>query len=688
MQAPVAKRIPHNHELHGDVRPDDYFWLRNRDNPDVIAYLEEENRYYQEAMEPLEPLTKRLYEEMIARIPETEANVPVKDGPYFYYSRMDKELQYPIYARKRAESRDELDNAPEEVILDVNALAEDGGYLSVTELRVSPDHTRLAYLVNRDGTDEYDVQIVNLSTGDVLSDKLPKVFIGESLEWDQTGEYLFYVTVDDSQRPYQVWRHRVGTPGPDVMVYEESDITFVLTLEKSQSGQYLFLKSETKTTAEVRYLKADDPVGTLHILDARKDGVLYTVEHWGDEFLILTNEGATNFRLLHAPVGNPSQKAELFPYDEARYLEGLHPFQTALLISGRQDGMTQVWTYRDGALDRIDFDDTVYTVHVGANRAYDVDEVLLQYESYLRPRTTYGFNLSTRARTVLQIAPVAGNFDASDYHQERLWATAEDGTLVPMLAVYKRDALQSGPAPLILDGYGSYGFSLDPHFQPILLPLLDLGVVHVTAQIRGGSEMGHSWYEDGKLFHKRNTFTDFISVAKDLIERGYTSSETLAATGRSAGGLLIGAVANLSEGLFQVLMAGVPFVDVVTTMLDATIPLTSLEWDEWGNPAEPDYYAYMKSYSPYDNVTPKDYPHMLVTTGLNDPRVAYWEPAKWVARLRATKTDDNQLIMKTHMGAGHFGSSGRFNHIRELAENYAFLLDKIGVQIPSASTQA
>lgn len=681
MDLPKATRIPHPHHLHDDTRADDYYWLRARENPEVIEYLEAENRYHESVMRPLEPLTERLLEEMLARIPEAETKVPVQQGDFYYYSRMAKSLQYPIYVRKRAASREALPSAPEEVLLDLNALAADGGYLSVTAQRISPDQTRLAYLENRDGTDSYTVYVKDLGTGALLPDRISGLFIFGSLEWDATGEYLFYITIDESQRPYRLWRHHLGSAEPDQLLYEETDITYRVSLSKSRSGRYLFLQSANKTTSEIRYLDAEQPLQALTLFDARRSGIEYELEHWGEAFLILTNEGATNFRLLHAPVTAHAlaERRELFPYDASRYLQQLYPFRDALLLAGRQDGLTQIWVYRDGTLTNLTWDEPLYTVSIGSNRSYATTEVLLQYESFLTPQTTYSYQFSTGTRTCLQVAPVSGEYDPAQYRQERLWATATDGVKVPMAIAYRAGALAKGPAPLILYGYGSYGANSDPRFDPFRLPLLDRGIIFVTAQIRGGAEMGRSWYEDGKLLKKRNTFTDFIAAAQDLIERGYTTTPQLAARGGSAGGLLLGAVANMAGDLFQVMMPAVPFVDVVTTMLDATIPLTSLEWDEWGNPAEAAFYDYMKSYSPYDNVEAKEYPHMMVTTGLNDPRVAYWEPAKWVARLRELKTDSNTLVLKTNMGAGHFGASGRVNHLREIAATYAFLLDKIGL---------
>ncbi|WP_067619089.1 S9 family peptidase [Alicyclobacillus acidiphilus] len=678
---PMAKRIPHPHEIHGDIREDDYYWLRDRSNPEVISYLEQENDYYRTVSQAYSELTQSLYEQMVARIPEQESRVPVQLGQYFYYTRLEKSLQYPIYARKRAASRSELKHAAEEVMLDLNEMARPGEFLSVTEQRVSPDGTRLAYLENRDGTDLYTLKVKDLATGETLSDTVDNVYLAGSIEWDSSGTYLFYVTADDSQRPYRLWRYPVGQPQAAEMLYEETDQTFVLQLAKSRSGKYLFAVSSATMTSEVRYLDASRPLDDFTVFDPRERGVEYVVEHWRDEFVILTNRNALNFRVERCRTDSirAQQREDLIPHEESRYLVALYPFRDALLIEGREAGLTQVWIYRDGALTQLTWDEPLYTVGVGNNLSYDTAEALIEFESFVTPLTTFAVDLATGARTTLQVQQVSGAYHPEDYVQERLWIAARDGVKVPAAAVYRRGALDRGPAPLLLYGYGSYGSCTDPHFQPLRLPMLDAGVVYVIAQVRGGSELGRGWYEDGKLLKKRNTFTDFIDVAKDLIERGYTTSSQLAADGRSAGGLLMGAVANMGGEYFQAIHAGVPFVDVMTTMLDASIPLTTLEWDEWGNPAEPEYYAYMRSYSPYDNVEAKAYPHMLVTTGLNDPRVAYWEPAKWVARLRQVKTDDHSLLLKTNMGAGHSGASGRLDKIREQAEIYAFLLDKIGV---------
>lgn len=680
MKAPIAKRIPYQHLIHEDVRGDDYYWMKDRENEEVIQYLEAENQYYDEVMRPLTTRTEKIYKSLIDRVPETEENVPVQNGHYFYYVRMDKNKQYPIYARKLAENRQALQQATEEIILDLNELAEGDDYLSVTVQRISTDQKRLAYLENRDGTDRYTVFIKDLETGELLEDRIPNVFLYGSLEWSRCGNYLFYTTVDELQRPYQVWRHRLGTEqAEDELLYEEPEETFTLFIGKTQSGRFIGIHTGSKTSSETYLIDADAPLLAPKIVDARREDIEYHVEHWGDDLLILTNEQAQNFQLQRCSLEDWSKRESLVAYDEEKYLLEIYPFKDALFIYGRENGLAQVWQLKHDELVRLEWDEPIYDVYLAPSQSYDAEEVLLNYNSLLTPKTTYGVEIKTSERICLQVAPVTGEYDRSNYRQEQLWATADDGVKVPMIAVYHKDAFVNGPAPLILEGYGSYGANSDPHFSPYQLPILDQGVVFVTAQVRGGSEMGKSWYEDGKMEYKRNTFTDFIAAAQHLVDQGYTTPSQMAARGGSAGGLLVGAVANMANDLFQVIVAEVPFVDVVTTMLDTSIPLTTLEWDEWGDPREKEAYFYMKSYSPYDNVEAKNYPHFYITTGLNDPRVGYWEPAKWVARLRELKTDDNTIVMKTNMEAGHFGKSGRFNYLQEAAELITFVLDRIGV---------
>lgn len=681
LKPPTARRIPHPHTAHGDTRPDDYYWLAERDNPEVMAYLQAENTYLEAVMKPLEPFQEKLYRQMLARIKQTDLEVPVQHGPYFYYSRTEEGKQYKIHCRKKAASRAELEAAPEEVILDLNALAEGKSYLSVSVLKPSPDHRLLAYLQNEDGSDRYTLYVKDLQTGELLPDRVEDVYLYQSLEWDATGEYLFFTRVDETQRPCYLYRHRLGH-SEQTLLYQEPDETFRLKLYKSASGRFLFAASTSTLTDEVRYLEALQPEGEWHVFAPRQRGVKYSLEHQGQHFLILTNQDALNFKLLQAPILSPSPDHwhELLPHDPEVYLQGVLPFERHLLIYGRQEGSTQLWVWDlvHGTYRRLAWPEPVYTVAPADNREYATDRVLISFQSFLTPRKVLELELNSLQTTLLKQDEVLGGYDPAEYVQERLWATARDGVRVPISLVYKRSTTL--PAPLYLYAYGSYGISIDPTFSPIRLVLLDRGVVFAIAHVRGGAEMGRGWYEDGKLLKKKNTFTDFIDCAEHLVKAGYTTPERLMAVGGSAGGLLMGAVINLRPDLFRAVAAHVPFVDVVTTMSDPSIPLTTLEYDEWGNPAEAESYAYMKSYSPYDNVQAKDYPHLLVTTGINDPRVAYWEPAKWVARLRELKTDGNVLLLKTHMGAGHGGSSGRYDRLKEVALEYAFLLDKVGLR--------
>ena len=682
MKAPIAKKINKTFDLHGDIRQDDYYWMNDKTNPEVIAHLEAENAYFKESMKPASALIEDIYNGMVARIPAEESQVPIQNGPYFYYMRRTKALQYPIFARKQATSRLELEEAIEEITLDVNGLAKEDDYLSVGGLSYSVCHRYLAYLENRDGTDHATLYVKDLQTGELLADVIPHVCDYGTVLWSNCGKYLFYTTINDMQRPDKLYRHTMGAPvTDDVLLFEESDDTFNLYIEKSQSGRFIFIHSYSTTTTEVSFIDANLPLSPLTCVAKRQRDIEYNVEHWDDQFLILTNENAINFKLMTCPITDLTNRSEFLPYDETYFLGGggVYPFKDKLYLTGRKDGLTQVWEYTDGKLVQLEWEENIYSVYLVGNQAYEAKEILVNYQSLLTPATTLSIDVETSKQTVLQVAPVAGEYEPSDFVQEQIWATAADGVKVPVLLQYKKEALKNGPAPLILNAYGSYGYSSDPYFSAYRLPLLDKGVVIATAQVRGGSEMGRSWYFDGKMKKKMNSFTDFIAAADHLIASGYTTKEKIAGRGGSAGGLLIGAVANLAGEKFKVLVPEVPFVDVLTTMLDESIPLTTGEWDEWGNPKIPEDYAVMRAYSPYDNVEEKAYPHMYVTTGLNDPRVGYWEPAKWVARLRELKTDDNTLVLKTNMGAGHFGASGRLNELKEAAECYGFILNKLGV---------
>lgn len=676
MHPPKARKKPHEHRIHNDIRQDDYYWLNEKENPEVLAYLEEENAYYDAVMEPLTAERDALLEEMVARIPDEEMNVPVQKDDFYYYTRQFKDKDYPIYARKRAANRAQLEEATEEVYLDVNTLAEGKDYYMVTDVRMSPTQDIVAYLENLDGSDRNTMLFKEIHSEETLADRLENVYLYGSMEWSLDGEYMFYVTIDDMQRPYQLWRHEMGSK-EDTLLFEENDETFVLMIDQTVSGNWITVTSSSTTTSEVRLIDVRSPLQPPKLVAARQEGILYSVEHWGDQLLILTNEDALNFKVEMSPLHDFSQRKMLLPYDERRYIQEMYPFEKQLLFTGRENGLQQIWRYEDGVLHPFEWAEDVYTVYIRGGQSFETDEVLLQYESYVTPRTTIALSLETMEQTILQTNDVRGHYDATQFMQRQLWATAQDGTKIPLMMHYKKDAFDQGPAPLLLDAYGSYGSESDPFFSSYRLPLLEKGIVFVTAQVRGGGEMGRQWYEDGKMQRKRNTFTDFIDVATFLIEENYTTTPQLAARGGSAGGLLVGAVANMANDLFEVIVPSVPFVDVVTTMLDETIPLTTLEWDEWGNPKKEEDYFYMKSYSPYDNVERKNYPHLYITTGLNDPRVGYFEPAKWVARLRDYKTDAHTIVMKTNMGAGHFGSSGRIDHLRDSASSYAFILNKI-----------
>jgi len=682
MKEPIARKIPYEHKIHGDVRLDPYYWLNNREDERVISYLEEENNFYEQVMKPLQSSRDHIYEQLVKVIPESEERIPIQKGPYFYYYRFEKEKQYPIYVRKKAKNRLELKEAKEEILLDENQLAGDGEYLNISEVRMDSSHRKLAYLENRDGSDRYTLKIKDLQTGEILPEEINNIYFYGSIEWSQCGQYIFYITVDEKQRPYRLFRHRLGADNQeDELLYEEKDETFSLYLEKSMNEQYIFLNSSAKITTEVHFIKADEPEADLTVFQERKRGIEYFLEHDRDQFLLLTNEGALNFKLVGCSTYNFQEQTVLIDHCDRRYLLAVFPFHQGLLIYGRENALTQIWTLHDGKIQKLSWKEEVYEVSVPRGQGYYSEEILIQYESLITPKTTYSLDVSTKGLDKIQVAPVYKGFNPSDYVQKQLWARAEDGEEIPLTVLYKKGVLDKGPAPLLLYGYGSYGANVDPSFSPYRFPIIDLGIVYVIAHIRGGSEKGRVWYEDGKMMRKKNTFTDFIAAAKYLINEGYTTKELMAAHGGSAGGLLVGAVANMAGDLFKVILPEVPFVDVVTTMLDDSLPLTSSEWDEWGDPREEEAYFYIKSYSPYDNVEAKKYPHMFVTAGLNDPRVPYWEPAKWVAKLRDLKTDSNTIVLKTNMGAGHFGSSGRLNYLKEVAELYAFVLNKLGVSL-------
>ncbi|HEX8390923.1 MAG TPA: S9 family peptidase, partial [Longimicrobium sp.] len=675
---PVARVIPRPDTLHGDVRVDNYYWLRDRTNPEVISYLEAENRYADTAMAGTRALQERLYQEILGRIKQTDLSVPDRIGPYYYYSRTEEGKQYPIYVRRRGSM-----TAPEEVLFDQNRMAEGHRYYSLGAFSVSPDHRMLAFAVDTAGSEHFTLMVKDLTTGQVLPDRIEDVHFGAV--WAGDNRTLFYTRTDASQRPDRIFRHTVGTPtSADVKVFEDADPLFRVGVERTKDNRFIVVGSESYTTSEAMVAPAAGPF-EFRMVSPRQDGLIYSVEHQGDHFVIRTNEGeANNFKLVQAPDADPSRRAwrDLVPARDSVLIDGFDVFRNFLVLYERGNALRQIRVrdVRTGREHAIAFQEPVFTASPGSNPEYNTDTLRFGYTSLVTPSSVYDYDMGSRQRVLRKQTEVLGGYDPSQYASERTWARAQDGTLVPVSLVYRKPLVRDGRRPMLLYAYGSYGISTDPGFSIANLSLLDRGVVYAIAHIRGGQEMGRAWYDQGKMMNKRNTFTDFIAAAEHLTRERYTSRERLAIRGGSAGGLLMGAVVNMRPDLFKAVVADVPFVDVINTMRDASIPLTTAEWVQWGNPiASEQEYRYMLSYSPYDNVAAQSYPTMLVTTGLNDPRVAYWEPAKWVARLRATRTDDNLLLLRTNMGAGHGGSSGRYDALRETAFRYAFILHQLGI---------
>ncbi|MEY2452198.1 MAG: oligopeptidase [Acidimicrobiaceae bacterium] len=675
--APVAPRKPHVRKVHGDETVDDYYWLLDRDDPDTIAYLEAENAYTAEQTEHLGPMRDRLFEEIKARVQETDLSVPTRRGPWWYVTRTEEGKQYPIFCRRPAPD----DEQNEEILLDANELAGDSPFFALGTIDVSPDHQLLAYSTDYDGAESYTLRFKNLTTGETLPDTVEGTYHGSA--WATDNATCFYTTIDDAHRPYRLFRHRLGTASTDdVLVYEETDERFFLGVALTRSEQYIVVELGSKITTEVHVLDAAHPENALRVIEPRRQGLEYAVEHQGDRFLVLHNDGALNFELAEAPTSDPGRAnwRTVIPHRDDTRLNDVDAFAGHLVVHLRRNALTGLRVLRnDGDTHEIEFDEPLYSVDPGANFEYDTTTFRLGYESFVTPPTVYDYALDERTLELRKQQPVLGGYDPADYTQTREWAVAPDGTRVPVSVVRRATVALDGNAPCLLYGYGSYEHSLDPWFSAIRLPMLDRGIVFAVAHVRGGGECGRQWYEEGKLLHKRNTFTDFIASAEHLCATDYTSPNRLAARGGSAGGLLMGAVANLAPEQFAAIVGEVPFVDALNTILDPTLPLTVIEWEEWGNPTESaEVYWYMKSYSPYENVEAKAYPAILATAGLNDPRVGYHEPAKWVAKLRVTKTDDRPLLLKTEMGAGHGGPSGRYDLWRDQAFVMAFVIQALG----------
>ncbi|WP_055482609.1 S9 family peptidase [Sphaerimonospora mesophila] len=678
--APVAKKIPVERTHHGDTVIDEYSWLLNKDDPDTIAYLEAENAYTQEMTAHLKDLQDTVFQEIKSRTLETDLSVPTRKGAWWYYGRTEEGKQYGIQCRVAADGDSPPELKPgeplpgEQVLLDGNELAGDSPFFSIGTSAVSPDGARLAYSTDYTGDERFTLRFKDLVTGEILSDEIPGVFYGGA--WSADGSTFFYVTIDDAWRPYRVHRHTLGSDEPDVVVYQEDDERFWVGISLTRSKRYLVLSANSKITSEVRILDAAEPTGEFTVVRPRRTGVEYGLDHAGDDFLVLHNEGAVNFELATAPVTDPATWTPLIGHREDTRLLDVDAFKDHIAVHFRRDGLTGVRILpRDGREPyEISFPEPLYDVAPSGNAEFETGRLRLSYTSMVTPPSVYDYDLRTDELILLKRKPVLGGYDPADYEQFREWATAEDGTKVPISIVVRKGT--DRPAATLLYGYGSYESSIDPYFSVARLSLLDRGFVFAIAHVRGGGEMGRLWYENGKLTRKKNTFTDFVACARHLKAEGWSSR--IIARGGSAGGLLMGAVANLAPELFAGIVAEVPFVDALNTILDPSLPLTVIEWDEWGNPLhDPEVYAYMKSYSPYENVDGRPYPPILAVTSLNDTRVFYHEPAKWIARLRAAATG-GPFLLKTEMGAGHGGRSGRYDSWREEAFALSWIIDRAG----------
>lgn len=679
--APMADKIPKNLEMHGDVRVDNYYWLNDRDNEEVIDYLERENDYYDKMTAHTKDFQNDLFEEMKSRIKEDDSSVPYFFNGYYYITRFETGKDYPIYSRKK----DSL-NAPEEVMFDVNTMAEGHSYYNLRGLNVSPDNKWVAFGVDTLSRRKYTIYIKNLETGEVLEDAIALTTGGST--WANDNKTLFYTTKDEQTlRSNKIYRHTRGEgPSNDVLVFTEQDETFGTYVYKTKSKKFIVIGSYSTLTSEFQILDANDPTGTFSMFQPRTRGLEYGIYHFGTDFFIVTNkDDATNFKLMKTPETATviENWEEVIPHRSEVLLEGIEIFKDYLVVSERTNGLNEIRIKRwDNSADYyLPFDNETYTAYPMQNIEFDTKILRYSYNSLTTPASVIDFDMETKEKEIKKETEVlGGKFDKANYESKRVWATAADGTKIPVSMVYRKGMEQNGKNPLLLYAYGSYGSTIDPYFSSVRLSLLDRGFIYAIAHVRGGQYLGRQWYEDGKLLTKKNTFTDFVDASRFLIAEKYTSDNHLYASGGSAGGLLMGAVVNLAPEIYNGVVAAVPFVDVVTTMLDDSIPLTTGEYDEWGNPNEENYYNYMKSYSPYDNVSAQEYPNMLVTTGLHDSQVQYWEPAKWVAKLRKKKTGDNILLLHTNMDAGHGGASGRFEALKEVARDYSFLLDMEGIK--------
>lgn len=674
-QPPMAEKKTKTTNIHGTTLVDDYFWLREKTNPAVLAHLQAEDAYTETVMKPTAALQEKLYQEMLSHIKQTDTNVPYRAGNHFYYTRTEEGKQYPIFCRRKGSLE-----APEEIVLDQNELAKGQKFMSVGTFQPSNDGNLLAYSTDNTGYRQYVLQIKDLRTGQLFPERIERV---TSFTWANDNKTFFYVTEDPvTKRSDKFFRHVLGTDKMG-LVYDEKDELFDIGTYRSRDKAVIFLQFFSKTSNESRYLRADDPTGTLKVIIPRTPEHEYDVDYRDNLFYIRTNKGAKNFRIVTAPVNDPSEKnwKEFVAHNPAVKIEAISLFADHAVLSEWEGGLQQleVVNFKTNKRNRITFPEPVYAAEVGTNREYNTSVVRYNYESLVTPDSVFDYDMNTGKSTLLKQTEVPGGFDRKNYQSERVFATASDGTKIPMSMVYRKGVKMDGSAPLLLYGYGSYGYSIPPTFSSNRLSLLDRGVIFVIGHIRGGSELGEEWRQAGRMMNKMNTFTDFIACAEALIKNKYTSKDRIVIEGGSAGGLLMGAVSNMRPDLFKAVVSHVPFVDVLNTMLDASLPLTTSEYIEWGNPNEKPAFDYMKTYSPYDNVAKKDYPATLVKVSLNDSQVPYWEGAKLVAKLRTMKTDHNPLLLKVNFGAGHGGASGRYDALRESAFDYAFMLWQMGV---------
>jgi oligopeptidase B len=674
-QPPMTEKKPKTTNIHGTTLVDDFFWLREKTNPAVLAHLKAEDDYAATVMKPTAALQEKLYNEMLSHIKQTDTNVPYRWGNYFYYSRTEEGKQYPIYCRKKGSLE-----APEEVVLDQNELAKGQKFMSVGTFVPSDDGNLLAYSTDNTGYRQYTLQVKDLRTGQLFPERMERV---NGVAWATDNKTFFYVTEDDvTKRSDKFFRHVLGTDKSD-LVYEEKDELFDIGVDRSLDKAVIFLAAFSKTSTESRYIRADDPNGALKVIIPRQPEHEYDVDHRNDLFYIRTNKGAKNFRIVTAPVGDPSEKnwKEFVTHRPEVKLDAISLFADHAVLSEWENGLQQleVLDFKTNKRQRIKFPEPVYSVGLTSNREFNTSVVRFGYNSLVTPYSVFDYDMNTGKTTLLKETEVPGGFSRANYKSERVFATAADGTKIPMSVVYRKGVKLDGSAPLLLYGYGSYGLSIPPTFSSSRLSLLDRGVIFAIGHIRGGGELGEEWRQAGRMMKKMNTFTDFIACAEALVKQKYTSKDRLVIQGGSAGGLLVGAVSNMRPDLFKAVVSQVPFVDVLNTMLDASLPLTTSEYIEWGNPNEKPAFDYMKIYSPYDNVTKQNYPAMLVKVSVNDSQVPYWEGAKLVAKLRALKTDNNPLLLKVNFGAGHGGASGRYDALRETAFDYAFMLWQMGI---------